>query len=85
MFDVISDGLKSDTIKILSTGKKKGSKAKQAAQSDQLSGGQGSNEGASGESAGATVSAGGLEHGTTVKIVLNFKRYVFDPNKRMIQ
>ena len=85
MFDVLSDGLKPDTIKALSTGKKKGSKAKQVAQSDQPTSAQGSSEGASGEGASAMVSAGGLEHGTAVKIVLNFKRYVFDPNKRMIQ
>ena len=70
---------------MLSTGKKKGGKAKQVTQPDQSTSGHGSSEGAGGESTGAAMSAGGLEHGTTVKIVLNFKRYVFDPNKRMIQ
>ena len=33
---------------------------------------------------GASVDAMG-QSSATVKIALNFKRYVFDPNKRMIQ
>lgn len=57
---------------MLSTVKKKG-KAKQQSQQDQQPGGQGSEGAELGGASGA------------VKISLNFKRYVFDPNKRMIQ
>ena len=79
---------------MLSVNKKKG-KAKQTQQQPQdlqPPSSQSSSEGAVGsrdESAGGTVAAGvgGAEQGNsgTVKILLNFKRYVFDPNKRMIQ
>ena len=80
---------------MLSVSKKKG-KAKHTQQQQQdlppPPSSQSSSEGALGsqdESGGGTVAAdvGGAEQGNsgTVKILLNFKRYVFDPNKRMIQ
>lgn len=59
----IPDGLKPETIQVLSSSKKKG-KAKASAET----------------MAGASE----LEH-VSVTILLNFKRYIFDPQKRMIQ
>ena len=64
------DGLKPDTVQILSANKKKGKSKQQAGDS-------GATEVASVDS---TVQSSGA-----VKIALNFKRYVFDPNKQMIQ
>lgn len=63
---------------MLSTSKKKSKTKQQSDQGDQHSGGRDSN----------VVVTGGAELGgvsSAVKITLNFKRYIFDPNKRMIQ
>ena len=62
---------------MLSANKKKGkSKQQQAAAA---TGGSGTTA-----SHGAGVDTMG-QSSATIKIALNFKRYVFDPNKRMIQ
>ena len=63
-----------------SSGKKRG-KAK--SQQREGSGTEVDAVGASGDSAVASVGLG--QSIGTVKIYLNFKRYIFDPNKRMIQ
>jgi hypothetical protein len=62
---------------VLSANKKKGKGKQQQATAV-------SDSGAATASHGASVDALGQTSGT-VKIALNFKRYVFDPNKRMIQ
>ena len=69
----VLDGLKPDTVQVLSANKKK-AKGKQQTTANVTSD----------SGAIASVDAVG-QGGGTVKIALNFKRYVFDPNKRMIQ
>ena len=65
---------------MLSANKKKAkSKQQQAGTAAAATSGSGTTA-----SHGASVDAMGQSSGT-VKIALNFKRYVFDPNKRMIQ
>lgn len=58
---------------MLSANKKKGKSKQQQATAASDSGATGASVDATGQSS------------ATVKIALNFKRYVFDPNKRMIQ
>lgn len=72
----VLDGLKPKTVQMLSANKKKGKGKQQQGQATVSSD--------SGASASASMDATGQSSGT-VKIALNFKRYVFDPNKRMIQ
>lgn len=73
----VLDGLKPDTVQVLSANKKKGKGKQQQAPASIAA-----------SDSGATASASGVDAttgGGTVKIALNFKRYIFDPNKRMIQ
>ena len=64
---------------MLSANKKKGKSKQQQAAAAAATSGSGTTA-----SQGASVDAMG-QSSATVKIALNFKRYVFDPNKRMIQ
>ena len=80
-FHSTSDGLKPDTVLMLSSSKKKGKNKQQSDQDDQHSGG------GRGSKVAVHVTGGAELGGTSgaVKITLNFKRYIFDPNKQMIQ
>ena len=62
---------------MLSANKKKGKSKQQQAAAAASGSGTTANHGASVDAMG--------QSSATVKIALNFKRYVFDPNKRMIQ
>ena len=69
---------------MLSTGKKKGKSKQQQQQQSSPSGAAGA--AAVGVDGTSNGSSAGVEQGSSVvKIALNFKRYLFDPNKRMIQ
>ena len=67
-----SDGLSSETVRILSVSKKKGK-----GKSNELTGG--GTAGLTGGEVEASQTSG------TIKIYFNFKRYLFDPKKQMIQ